>query len=110
MSGDGPSVDGVALFAALEEAVGPDHTATSEEAREVASQDVYRSGEMPLAVVSPGSTSEVQAVLRACMRYNTATFVRGGGMSYTDAYLPDRKQSIILDMSRLNAGARDQCA
>ena len=103
MSGDGPSVDGVALIAALEEAVGAENTATSEEAREVASQDVYRSGEMPLAVVSPGSTAEVQAVLKTCLSHNTATFVRGGGMSYTDAYLPDRKQSIILDMSRLTA-------
>ncbi len=103
MEADGPAADAVALIAALQEAAGADHTATSHKAREAASQDVYRSGEMPLAVVSPGSTSEVQAVLRACMRHNTATFVRGGGMSYTDAYLPDRKQSIILDTSRLTA-------
>ena len=103
MSGDGPAADGAALISELQEAVGADRTAISEEARELASQDVYRSGEMPLAVVSPGSTSEVQAVLAACAKHGTATFVRGGGMSYTDAYLPDRKQSIILDMSWMNA-------
>ena len=114
MSGDGPAADGAALIAALSEAAGPDHTATSEQARVLASQDVYRSGEMPLAVVSPGSTSEVQAVLKACSQHGTATFVRGGGMSYTDAYLPDRRQSVILDMSRLTAvreiNARDMYA
>ena len=103
MGGDGPAAEHAALIEALIEAVGPEHAATSEEARELASQDVYRSAEMPLAVVSPGSTQEVQAVLRACHAHATAAFVRGGGMSYTDAFLPDRERSIILDTGRLNA-------
>ena len=101
MGAAGLAADGTALIHALIEAVGPNNVDTSKEARKVASQDVYRGGEMPLAVAKPGSTQEVQAVLQACMQHKTATFVRGGGMSYTDAYLPDRKRSIILDTSRL---------
>ena len=103
MGGDGRGADGAALIDALIEAVGPEYAVTSTEARELASQDVYRSVKTPLAVVSPGSTQEVQAVLRACHAHATATFVRGGGMSYTDAFLPDRERSIVLDTGRLNA-------
>ena len=103
MRRDSPGAEHAALIDALIDAVGPEHAVTSEEARELASQDVYRSVEMPLAVVSPGSTQEVQAVLRACHAHAAATFVRGGGMSYTDAFLPDRERSIVLDTGRLNA-------
>ncbi len=92
-----------ALIDALTEAVGAEHALTSKEERTLAAQDVYRSMDVPLAVVRPGSTEEVQAVLRACHEHGTATFVRGGGMSYTDAFLPDRERSIILDTARLNA-------
>ena len=98
-----PEADGALLIQALADAVGPDHALTSPEARELASQDVYRSIETPLAVVHPGSTQEVQAVLRACRDHAAAVFVRGGGMSYTDAFLPDRERSIVLDTGRLNA-------
>ena len=91
------------LIDSLIEAVGPEYVSESQEATELASQDVYRGGVRPLAVVQPGSTDEVQAVMRACEAARTAVFVRGGGMSYTDAFLPDRKQSIILDTARLTA-------
>ena len=103
MRGDGPAAHHAALIEALVEAVGAGHATTSTQARQLASQDVYRAGELPLAVVRPRSTQEVQAVLRACDEHNTATFVRGGGMSYTDAYLPNRERSIVLDTGRLNA-------
>ena len=91
------------LIDSLIEAVGPEYVSESPEATELASQDVYRGGERPLAVVRPGSTGEVQAVMRACGAARTAVFVRGGGMSYTDAFLPDRRESIILDTGRLTA-------
>jgi len=103
MRGQDPGADSAALIHALVRAVGRDCANTSKEARELASQDVYRSIDMPLAVVRPGSTQEAQAVLRACHEHAAATFVRGGGMSYTDAFLPNRERSIVLDTGRLNA-------
>lgn len=66
------------------------------------SQDVYRAGAMPGAVVSPSSTAEVSAAVKAATTAGLAVFVRGGGMSYTDAYLPDRAASIVLDLGALN--------
>jgi D-lactate dehydrogenase (cytochrome) len=66
------------------------------------SQDVYRAGVRPLAVLRPGSVEQVQAVVTEAARAGVAMFLRGGGMSYTDAYLPERAGSVILDLSRLD--------
>jgi glycolate oxidase len=66
------------------------------------STDVYRSRVSPLAVLSPGSVEELQAVVRACAAAKVAVFVRGGGASYTDGYLPSRSSALLIDMGRLN--------
>lgn len=66
------------------------------------SQDVYRSGERAFAVVRPGNRDEVSSVVAAASRLGLGIHVRGGGMSYTDAYLPGSDQAIVLDVSRLN--------
>jgi D-lactate dehydrogenase (cytochrome) len=64
--------------------------------------DVYRARSMPLAVVRPGTVEQLQAVVRAGSSAKVALFVRGGGASYTDGYLPSRPDSILIDMGRLN--------
>jgi FAD/FMN-containing dehydrogenase len=64
--------------------------------------DVYRSREMPLAVVRPTSVEDLQAAVRAAGETGTAVYTRGGGASYTDAYLPIVRQSIVIDMTGLN--------
>lgn len=69
---------------------------------ELYSQDVYRAGVKPLAVLRPGTVEQVQAVVDEAARAGVALFLRGGGMSYTDAYLPDRTAALVLDLSRLD--------
>jgi FAD/FMN-containing dehydrogenase len=64
--------------------------------------DVYRSREMPLAVVRPASVEDLQAAVRTAAETRTAIFTRGGGASYTDAYLPSVRHSILIDMGGLN--------
>ena len=64
--------------------------------------DVYRSNAQPLAVVRPGSVDELQAVVRTATASHVAIFVRGGGASYTDGYLPSRSRAVLIDMGRLN--------
>lgn len=83
--------------------VGEDYVATAMADRELASHDVHRRGELPIAVVKPATTDEVCAVVRTLTTAGIAVFVRGGGMSYTDAYLPDRNAAVILDTGRLRA-------
>jgi len=64
--------------------------------------DVYRSREMPLAVVRPASVEDVRTAVRTAGETGTAVFTRGGGASYTDAYLPSVPRSILIDMAGLN--------
>jgi len=64
--------------------------------------DVYRSREMPLAVVRPASVEDLRTAVRTAAETGTAVYTRGGGASYTDAYLPTVPRSILIDMSGLN--------
>lgn len=64
--------------------------------------DVYRQLHLPLAVVRPGTVEELQAVVRHAGANGIALSVRGGGASYTDAYLPRDEGQILIDMARLD--------
>lgn len=90
------------LCARLAESLGSNRVRTDGDSLRLYSQDVYRSGEMPLAVVSPQSVAEVATAVSTATSAGVAVFVRGGGMSYTDAYLPDRPDAILLDLAGLN--------
>ncbi|MBX2859319.1 MAG: FAD-binding oxidoreductase [Cellvibrionaceae bacterium] len=71
------------------------------EATEYFATDVYNRLKRPLAVVQPESVSQLQAVMACCQHYKIASTTRGGGASYTDAYLPNRADCVILDLGRL---------
>lgn len=91
-----------ALLDELTALLGADNVLTGEAERRFYSQDVYREGRLPLAVIRPGSADELVAALRAIAREGLAVVPRGGGMSYTDGYLPQRDNSISIDLLRLN--------
>ena len=90
------------LVKVLKAAVGKDHVLTDQESLSFYSMDVYRSIETPIAVIKPGSVEELQEAVRVATGLDVAVITRGGGASYTDAYLPATAQSIIIDTSRLN--------
>lgn len=54
------------------------------------------------AVLQPGSTAEVAALARAAHASGVKLVARGGGMSYTLAYVPRDPGTVLLDMSRMN--------
>jgi D-lactate dehydrogenase (cytochrome) len=83
-------------------AVCGDQLITDEAARRFASQDVYRAGQLPLAVFRPLDIDSLARGIAAATEAGLAIFPRGGGMSYTDAYLPDRGDSIVVDMGAMN--------
>ena len=66
------------------------------------SQDVYRSGQLPAAVIRPQSTEQLSAAMRAIAPTGLPVVPRGGGMSYTDGYLPSRANSIMVDLLAMN--------
>jgi len=90
------------LIEQLAAAVGRDHVLVDHVDREFYAMDVYNFLEMPLAVVQPGTVEELQDVVRAACSEGVALVPRGGGASYTNAYLPARQESILVDTSRLN--------
>ena len=64
--------------------------------------DVFGKGTPALAVIRPSCTTDIQALVKVCLRTKTALITRGGGMSYTAGYLADHEQGLLLDMSSMN--------
>ena len=82
-------------------AVGEDYVLTDAAECAYYSQDLYRSGALAIAVVQPGTVEELQAVVKAATEAGLAVFPRGGGYSYTDAFLPTTSDGVVLDTGRL---------
>ncbi len=88
---------------ALEQALGAAHVSADEAARTRAAADFSdRLLAVPAAVVRPGSTDDVVAVLEVCRRHGLSLTVRGGGMSYTLSHLPSSPDSVVVDTGRLD--------
>lgn len=90
------------LIDELAGAIGRDYVLTDASEREFYAMDVYNRLELPVAVVQPGSLSDVIEVARIAAVAGVAMVPRGGGASYTDAYLPATANSLLLDSSRMN--------
>lgn len=75
-------------------------------------QDVYASGAPLAAVLRPRDVGELQHAVAALAGAGVALVARGGGLSYTDAYLAERAGTVLVDLARLdrivelNAGDR----
>ncbi|MDP8023326.1 MAG: FAD-binding oxidoreductase [Nitrososphaeria archaeon] len=60
----------------------------------------YIEGKKPIAVVIPGSTSEVSKILKLCYDNNIPVYVRGGGTSLTGSSVPEG--GIVMSMLRFD--------
>ena len=75
---------------------------TSEEDRQFYSQDIFNQGETVQAVLQPASVEELAAAVKAATSAGMAVFPRGGGMSYTDGYLPTVGNAVTIDTQKMN--------
>ncbi len=75
---------------------------TGEDDRAFYSQDVAAAGVVPLAVFRPRSVDALAAGVGLATARGLALFPRGGGMSYTSAYLPDRARALVVDTAALD--------
>ena len=91
----------IEALAGFRTAIGAARVVTDEATCALYSQDVYRRGTSALAVLQPQDLADVIAIVQAARVSRTALHVRGGGMSYTDAYLPIDSHSAIVDLSAL---------
>jgi FAD/FMN-containing dehydrogenase len=95
-------LDNKNIIEELGSVVGPEHVLTDDADREFYAMDVYNFRELPIAIVQPGTIEELQAVARIASQAGVALVPRGGGASYTDAYLPSTPNSLLIDTERLN--------
>lgn len=86
----------------LKEALGSDSVLTDAAQTAYFAADVYRSGGLPLAVVRPASVEALQEAVRLCNTAGVAMVPRGGGASYTDAYLLPAGGHVLFDTGALD--------
>ncbi|MFM7708500.1 MAG: FAD-binding oxidoreductase [Gammaproteobacteria bacterium] len=90
------AVDGA--IAELRRVLGDERVITDRTELEFHAQDVYRGGLLPAAIIRPSGTEDLAAALRAIAPARLPIVPRGGGMSYTDGYLPTQPGSIMVDL------------
>ncbi|NQV80107.1 MAG: FAD-binding oxidoreductase [Alphaproteobacteria bacterium] len=96
-------VDPTAIAVRAATIVGADNVVRDEIDRAVYSQDIVQ-WDAPIAdlVVRPGSVADVSALLQLAGEFGLAVAPRGGGLSYTRGYVPEKTGTMILDLTRLN--------
>jgi FAD/FMN-containing dehydrogenase len=91
------------LIFGLTQIVGPEGVSIDPAKRRLNSQDIWSEATHTVdLVVSPIRLADLSAVLALANAAGCAIAPRGGGMSYTSAYVPTRPHTISLDMSRMN--------
>ncbi|NBX40995.1 MAG: FAD-binding oxidoreductase, partial [Gammaproteobacteria bacterium] len=70
-----------AAIVALQNLLGREHVITNRTELEFYSQDVYRAGQLPAAVIRPADTAQLSAALAAIAPSGLPIVPRGGGMS-----------------------------
>lgn len=89
------------VTAILKQQLGEDGLRDDTSSRELMSQDIWAKGKTADFVAAPATVEELQAAVRTAYERGISLNPRGGGMSYTKGYTPDRSGVGILDMSKL---------
>jgi D-lactate dehydrogenase (cytochrome) len=95
--------DTSSFLSALNDAIGARQVLSDSTTCEYYANDIFwQPGVVPLAVVLPQDRSQVVAAVKAAAAHGIAIVPRGGGMSYTKGYLPESRQSVVIDLRKLN--------
>lgn len=90
------------LLPALREKLGAAAVVTDPAECAFYASDVYRAVSPVMAVIRPITIEALASAVAVTTAMGIALLPRGGGMSYTDAYLPLQPQSVSVDMGALN--------
>jgi FAD/FMN-containing dehydrogenase len=91
-----------ALTATLRNIVGPDNVIVDLNERIYFSQDYYKKVDPVALVIRPTSVEALALAVKHLSEADVAMYPRGGGYSYTDAYLPTRSPGVCIDTQALN--------
>jgi FAD/FMN-containing dehydrogenase len=98
-----PTAAAAELATQLRAALGESHVLTDEGSRRFYSKDLsFRPNAVATAVVQPGTLDELATCVSLTTRAGFAVVARGGGMSYTSGYTPERSDTVLIDMRRMN--------
>ncbi len=90
------------ILAQLRDKLPEDSISDSIADRELSGTDIFARRKIPILVVAPSTVDELVLCVREICNAGLSIVVKGGGASYTDAYLADREQTVCIDMRRLN--------
>ena len=82
--------------------LGADNVEQDQQSRDLLSQDLYETGQIADVVVMPETLTHVTDIVKLARLYGRSIFVRGGGMSYSKTFLPNKAGAILVDMRGLN--------
>lgn len=95
---------GVELLSTLRGIVGAAHVLVDEDAAPYCTDWRKRFVGRALAVVRPGATDQVAAVVRACMAANTAVIPQGGNTGLVGGATPDTSgKQVVLQLGRMQS-------
>ena len=90
------------VTALLQEAVSPSRVTDRDFDMIPYSRDLSPADQkMPTHVVMPETREEIQAILKVANDQDVPVYIRGGGTSHWDAFLP-QEPGIMLDLGRMN--------
>lgn len=96
-------IDRSGVIRQLQQIVGNDHLLLDEAERKFYSTDLsWRPREIATAVLQPDSVEQLADAVGVATRAGMAVVARGGGMSYTSGYTPERADSLLVDTRRMN--------
>jgi D-lactate dehydrogenase (cytochrome) len=91
------------FLAALAQQIGAENVLSDAASRTYYANDIFwQPGIEPLAIALATTTEDVAATVGLASRAGIAIVPRGGGMSYTKGYLPERAGSVVIDARKLN--------
>ena len=90
------------LIAALKGILDPSDVLLDEDSRVFYAQDVFTRSLPAGAVIRPRDTEQLRRAVATVTGAGLAVIGRGGGMSYTSAYVPSEPDSVIVDTSAMH--------
>ena len=81
---------------------GPENVSSDAASRDFFASDLYEKGIEPHVIVAPRTAKEVAEIVKYARDYTRPVYIRGGGMSYSNTYLPAQDASVMLDMRQLD--------
>lgn len=90
------------LIDELNQQLGEQYVLTDDHSCSLYAQDVFAKAKSALFVAQPGNTEQLAITVKAVTSAGLDVIPRGGGMSYTNGYVPINDRSVVIDLSRMN--------